>query len=115
MKHKSSKNKIGKSISRQAGRKNLHVSKISVKVHALKMRKKAVRKAAKLATRNNKARLSSRKPRMVRRRIKVSVVRHVRVMTRPVIKKEIMMPEAWSRVEKYKKVKKDAWGYGNYY
>ena len=51
-----------------------------------------------------------------RRRIRnprPTVVARVRVYARPVTRREVMMPAPWSRVEKYKKVKKDSL-YGEY-
>ena len=53
------------------------------------------------------------KIKMIRHKIaKPKIVKHVRVYAKATIRKEILMPEPWSRVEKYKKVKKEgAYGY----
>ena len=98
---------------------------LSTAASAPKVRKKpakAARKPIRATLKARKLRLSAEKRhRIVAKKARAmhSAVGHTKVIVRatirkPIVRREIMMPAAWSRVEKYKKVKKDGYGYGDY-
>jgi hypothetical protein len=97
---------------RKAARKPLKArvkAKRNVAGRVLAKKRKAVMKRK--AAMARKAALAARK----RQRPIVRPVRHRRVQARPVfVRREIMMPAPWSKVEKYKKVKKENMFYNQY-
>lgn len=113
--------KVGKLL-RGNSKKNTAMKAKIVKKASKSIKAKAIRKIkvkAKIKTAKQrmkhavKVRIMHRKHAAARRHAHIRVVKTVSVQVRPIVKKEIMMPEPWSRVEKFKKVKKENdWGYG---
>ncbi len=100
--------KVSESSAKKKPLKKTHKAS-SAKMAAKKAKRSSLKSARNAGGRRNR-KLAAARARAARRR-PVPARRHMRTYARQrhsmSIRKEIMMPAPWSRVEKYKKVKKD--------